>query len=84
MFRNKLNTNCLFFRLSIEKGIFNLLKIVKVFPVFKSNDDFYVSNYRPISVLPVFSKVLERIMHNRVFDYSHKNKLFFKGDLRPK
>ena len=81
MFMNKLNTNCLF--LSTEKEVFTLLKIAKISPIFKSCNASDVSNYRPISVLPIFSEVLERITYNRFFDYLHKNKLFFKGDLSP-
>ena len=42
------------------------MKIAKVNPLFKSGETDQLSNYRPISVLPVFSKLLERIMHNRV------------------
>ena len=36
--------------------------------MFKSGAKDNVSNYRPISILPVFSKVLERIMYNRVYN----------------
>ena len=32
-----------------------------------------IGNYRPISVLPIFSKVLERIMHNRTYEYFKEN-----------
>ena len=60
------------FKVSIKQGIFpDSLKIAKVTPVFKSSAKDNISNYRPISILPVFSKVLERIMYNRV--YNHLN-----------
>ena len=36
--------------------------------IFKSGDKDNVSNYRPISILLVFSKVLERIMYNRIYN----------------
>ena len=42
------------------------LKIAVVTPIFKSNDKESFSNYRPISVLPCFFKILERLMYNRV------------------
>ena len=51
--------NCLF--LSIKKEVFSLLKIAKISSIFKSSDASDVSNYRPISFLPILSKVLERI-----------------------
>lgn len=67
---------------SIEQGIFpNDLKIAKVTPVFKSGDQTDVSNYRPISVLPVFSKVLERIMYNRIYKHLTSNKLLYRKQL---
>ena len=50
------------FKVSIKQGIFpNSLKIAKVTPIFKSGANDNVSNYHSISILPVFSKVLERI-----------------------
>ena len=55
------------FKVSTEQRIFpDSLKTAKVAPIFKSGDKDNVSNYRPISILPVFSKVLEKIMYNRV------------------
>ena len=58
------------FKVSIKQGIFpDRLKIAKVTPIFKSGAKDNVSNYRPISILPVFSKVLKRIMYNRVYNH---------------
>ena len=45
------------------------MKIECVTPTFKSGDACLVTNYRPISVLPSFSKILERIMYNRVYHF---------------
>ena len=57
-------------KVSIKQGIFpDRLKIAEVTPIFKSGVKDNVSNYRPISILPVFSKVLERIMYNRVYNH---------------
>ena len=41
------------------------LKVALVTPAFKANDREEFSNYRPISVLPCFSKILEKLMYNR-------------------
>ena len=58
------------FKASLEEAVFpEKLKIAKVIPVFKKGDKENVENYRPISILPVFSKVLERIMYNRLNQY---------------
>ena len=57
------------FKVSIQQGIFSdSLKIAKVILIFKSGDKDNISSYRPMSILPVFSKVLERIMYNRVYN----------------
>ena len=46
--------------LSFSKGIFPLqIKIAKVIPMFKSGDNSQFNNYRPISVLSQFSKILK-------------------------
>ena len=56
--------------LSIIQGTFpDSMKIAKVIPLFKSGDKMKINNYRPISVLPVFSKLLERIMYNRILEF---------------
>ncbi|XP_065678181.1 uncharacterized protein LOC136093164 [Hydra vulgaris] len=58
------------FNLSLRNGIFpDQLKLAKIIPIYKSGDDSIKSNYKPISILSCFSKVLERIMHNRLYNY---------------
>ena len=52
--------------LSLQQGIFpENLKISKVSPIYKKDEEFLLTNYRPISVLPCFSKLLERIMYKK-------------------
>ena len=49
------------FKVSIKQGIFpESLKIARVTPIFKSGGKDNESNYRPISILPVFSKVFQK------------------------
>ena len=65
--------------LSFATGIFpDELKIANVVPIFKSGDEMVFANYRPVSVLPVFSKVIERLMYNRLLKYINENKLLYK------
>ena len=45
------------------------MKIAIASRVFKTGDTADISNYRPISVLPCFSKILERLMYNRRYKY---------------
>ena len=63
---------------SFNEGIFpEQLKVAKVFPIFKVGNIKEIGNYQPISVLPIFSKVLERIMCNRTYQYFKENVMFF-------
>ena len=55
---------------SFETGIFpDKLKIAKVIPVFKKGLTSKNSNYRPISLLSIFSKLFEKIMHKRLYRF---------------
>lgn len=47
-------------------------KIARTVPVFKSGDKNDLHNYRPISILPVFSKVLERVVYSILSDFFRK------------
>ena len=47
-------------------------KIARVSPVFKQGDPTSFSNYRPISVLSVFSEIFEKIIQKRILSYLHK------------
>ena len=64
--------------LSLTTGIFpDELKIANVVPIFKSGDDMVFSNYRPVSVLLIFSKLLERLVYNRLVEFINDNKLLY-------
>ena len=63
---------------AIEKGVFpDDLKIARVTPIYKDGDSSEVRNYRPISLLPCFSKMLERIMYNRLYKYLIENNVLY-------
>ena len=62
--------------LSVSTGVFpQNMKIAKVIAIHKKGDISQIENYRPISLLPTFSKVLERLIYNRLFDFLNKHKL---------
>ena len=64
--------------LSLNPGLFpDSMKVTKVTPIFKKGEKSGISNYRPISVLPCFSKILKRIMYNRLYDYFSTNSILF-------
>ena len=65
--------------LSFQTGVFpRELKIANVVPIFKAGDEMFFTNSRPVSVLPVFSKILERLMYNRLIEYINENKFLYK------
>ena len=66
------------FNLSLCEGVFpDKLKVAKVYPVFKKGNKSDMNNYRPISVLSVFSKILERIVYKRVYSFLEKNNILY-------
>ena len=50
-------------------------KRARVSPLFKSGDRSEMTNYKPISVLPVMGKILERIVHDQLYRYLDENNL---------
>ena len=61
-------------------------KRAKIVPIFKSNDKTDPTNYRPISLLPTLSKILEKVVSNQVHSYLSFNKILTKNQFgfRPK
>ena len=54
----------------LNRGLFSeSLKNALVVPIFKTGDRNNFTNYRPISILPVFSKVFEKNVHKQVQSY---------------
>ena len=51
-------------------------KTAKVIPIHKTGEKSLMKNYRPISILPVVSKIIENVMHTQLTDYFTLNKLF--------
>ena len=57
------------FNSSLRHGIFpDIWKLARVTPIFKSGSRGDANNYRPISVISVFSRILERIVHDQMYD----------------
>jgi hypothetical protein len=64
------------FNLSISTGVVpEKLKMAKVIPIYKKDDSEVFSNYRPVSILPCFSKILERLVFNRSVDYINMHEI---------
>ena len=64
------------FNLSLSSGIVpEKLKVAKVIPIYKKDDSALFSNYSPVSLLPCFSKILERLVFNRCIDYINHHEI---------
>ena len=67
-----------------ECGTFpDLMKMVKVIPLYKKNSPEFASNYRPISLLSVFSKITEKLMHARPYKFFIHCNLDFVVNIPP-
>ena len=65
--------------LSLSHGIFpNDMKLAKIVPVFKNGNTKLFNNYRPISILPAFSKILEKIVCNRLLHFLETKYILYK------
>ena len=53
-------------------------KAARVIPVFKNGQRTMLDNYRPISILPVVSKLIERILYNQISEYLEKESILFE------
>ena len=67
------------FNLAMETGVFpQLLKNAKVIPVHKGDSKMITSNYRPISLLPIFGKMFEKIIYIRVMSFVEKYNIIYE------
>ena len=61
---------------SLTSGIYpDKFKISKITPLHKKDNRKIVSNYRPISLLPTMSKIIERVMHSQLYAFLNENNL---------
>lgn len=64
--------------LSFSDGIFpDLLKCANVCPIYKKNDKNKCENYRPISLLSNISKLFEKAMHSRIYEFFEESNVFY-------
>ena len=67
----------LIFQSMLEEGVFpDDWKQSNVVPIHKRDSKNLIKKYRPISLLPIFSKVFERLIFNSLLNYFVQNKLF--------
>ena len=69
---------CLAINKSIETGIVpESLKVAKIIPIYKSKDKQLLTNYRPISLLPNISKILEKVIHKRIYTFLDSKNILY-------
>ena len=51
-------------------------KFSKVIPLHKKGSKLEMQDYRPVAIISPFSKVLERVMHEHIYNYFSKNRIF--------
>jgi hypothetical protein len=70
------------FNKSLSTGIFpSHLKYSEIIPIHKEGDKSDMSNYRPISLLPPFSKFLEKVTYKRMFSHLNNHNILVKYNL---
>ena len=63
---------------SFNTGVFpSDLKIVKVIPIHKGGSTDDMNNYRPISLLSVFDKIMEKLMHKRLYSFMEESNILY-------
>ena len=66
----------LIFNSCMQSGVFpSEWKMANVVPVYKKNDKQNIKNYRPVSLLPIFGKIFERIIYNEMYPFFIQNEL---------
>ena len=67
------------FNLSIKTGIYSdEWKIASVIPIYKSEDKRKCENYRPISILPMVSKIFEGEVFSQIYSFLNRHALLPK------
>ena len=72
----------LIYKNGVDTGIFpNISKRLDIVPVYKRRDKQIIKNYRPISLLPICGKILEKILFNSIYELLEENNFLYKQHL---
>ena len=68
------------FNISLQTGVFpEGMKIARIIPIFKNGNINDFTNYRAISLLSQFSKILEKIFHNRMMSFIEEKNILYES-----
>jgi len=56
------------------------LKVARIIPIHKKKDKTDFTNYRPISIVRILAKILEKIIKNQLLEYLKRDKIIFTGE----
>ena len=71
---------CYIINISFSTGVFpTILKVAKVVPRHKGGSTLEMNNFRPISLLSIFDKILEKLMHKRLYEFLEYHQILFKN-----
>ena len=67
-----------YYNILMHAGIFpDVLKTGKITPIFKKGDSELLENYRPISTLPIFGKIFEKVIYSRLYSFFTSQSLLY-------
>lgn len=65
---------------AIKRGVYpDILKISKILPLYKSGPVNLASNFRPIALVPILSKILESYIKNEIIAHFQEHNMFFSN-----
>ena len=69
-----------FYNVFIDLGVFpDILKIGQVTPIHKKGNTQLLQNYRPVSTLPCFGKIFEKIMYSRLYKFVISKNILYEN-----
>ena len=69
-----------YFNLHMKSGTFpDVLKVGKITPIFKKGNQEEFGNYRPVSTLPIFGKLFEKVIYSRIYSYAQSQGIINKN-----
>ena len=68
------------FNQCMKEGYFpDELKTGKISPIYKKDNEELLENYRPVSTLPIFGKIFEKLIFNRLYQFFEDNKTIYQN-----
>ena len=67
----------------MQEYFHKIFKTGKITPIFKKGNKELLENYRPVSVLPIFGKIFEKILYNRLYNFFTKENVLIKNQSMP-